>query len=86
MEADTDPSLAGDSLVCHSSKRCLEVRCLGSTSTGCLYGGSWQRPDQGESKRKDSKKNSDEGIDLEFSCMREGNNGGDLCVLVDSGE
>lgn len=56
MEADTDPPLAGDGLVCHSSKRCLEVRCLGSTSTGCLYGSSWQRSDQGESKRKDSKK------------------------------
>lgn len=24
MEADADPSLAGDALVCHSSKRCLE--------------------------------------------------------------
>lgn len=29
MEADTDPPLAGDGLVCHSSKRCLDVRCLG---------------------------------------------------------
>lgn len=37
-------------------------------------------------KERTQKKNSDEGIDLEFSCMREGNNGGDLCVLVESGE
>lgn len=71
--------------MCHSSKRYLEVRCLGSTSTDCLYGGNWQRPDQGESKRKDSKENRNEGTDLEFSCMCEGN-GSDLCVLVESGE
>lgn len=52
----------------------------------CLYGGSWQRPDQGESKRKDSKENRNERTDLEFSCMCEGNNGSDLYVLLESGE
>lgn len=39
-----------------------------------------------ESQKERTKKKRDEGTDLEFSCMREGNNGGDLCVLVDSGE
>lgn len=51
----------------------FRVRCL--LSADCLYGGSWQRPDQGESEvgreRKESKENRNGGADLEFTvCMR----------------
>lgn len=51
----------------------FRVRCL--LSTDCLYGGSWQRPDQGasegEREREESKENRNGGADLEFTvCTR----------------
>lgn len=52
MEADTVHSLAEIVSRVPFRYKVFRVRCVVSTSMDCLYGGSWQRLDQGESKRK----------------------------------
>lgn len=73
--------------MCHSSMRCLEYDAWW-VQVQLVYievaGKDLIRENQKE--RKESKENRNEGSDLELSCVHEGNNGGDLCVLLERGE